>query len=102
MDNQIEVRRISQNSLFKIMLIGFSTVCIPSSILCGMLSLFGAEAIHWNNQPITGVAGLLASLILGPLLALFFAFLSSFAWLGLWVYSKFSTMIIRYTPIDES
>ena len=101
METQIEVRRISRNSLFKIMLIGFSTVCIPFSILCGILSLFGAETVHWDNQPMTGVSGLLAALALGPLLALFFACLSSVAWSGLWIYSKFRTMVIHYTPVEE-
>ncbi len=71
MESKIEIRRISNNSLFKIMLIGFSTISIPFSVLCGVLSLFGAETVHWDGKPITGVNGLLTSIIFGPLLALF-------------------------------
>jgi len=87
----------------KLLLVGFSLTIIPFSLFCGILAAFGARTVHINREPLTGAGGFFASLVLGPLVTLAF---SLFCWLlviiGLWIYSFFRPLVIRYTSEEET
>jgi uncharacterized membrane protein YdbT with pleckstrin-like domain len=93
---RIRARRLSNSSLFKLILVGASISLLPFFILCGIASIFGANTVRVNDSPVTGPAGLVAVVILYPAFALGF---SCVAWLigafGLWVYSKFRWLEIE-------
>lgn len=73
------------------------TVKTTFAILMGVFALFGAQTVHWGQQPITGVAGLLASPLIGLMLAVVFSF---FGWLSFmfsfWLFSRFGSLTIEY------
>ena len=103
MDDTVLIKRLTAGSLFKLTLIGWMLTIVPFCALCGVLSLMGYGTVTLNNEPVTGVKGLLTSLALGPLLA--FAG-SCIQWLfmagGLWVYSLFRPLTIQYVPVTPA
>jgi hypothetical protein len=93
---EITVQRISAGTLFKLAGLGLAFTLIPFSTLMGCFALFGASTVTWNQQPLTGVAGLLASPFIGIFLAgLFTIFLGSCMSIGLWLYSGFRPLTLR-------
>ena len=95
MFKEISVQRVSAGSLFKLAGLGLAFTLVPFSILMGCFSFFGASTITWNNQPLTGVSGLVASPFIGLFLAgLFTIFLGACMTLGLWLYSFFRPITI--------
>ncbi len=93
---RIRARRLSNGSLFKLILVGASISLLPLFVLCGIASIFGANTVQVNDRPVTGPMGLTAALIMYPIFALGF---SCLAWLigafGLWIYSKFQWLEIE-------
>jgi hypothetical protein len=70
--------------------------------LAGFFALFGASTVTWNQQPVTGVTGLLASLFIGLFIAAMFTmFLSSCMAFGLWLYSKFQPLKLLVKVSDN-
>jgi len=103
MKQPLEIRRIAGGSLFKLLFIGHCLSLLPFCIFCGILSLTGAHTITVDRQYVTGIAGLIDSLWIGPLLTVLF---TCFAWLalatGLWIYSKFRPLTLYYIPDDAT
>lgn len=103
MVEQIEIRRLTTGTVFKILLIGGMFSIIPFSVFMGVLSLFGASTITWNGQPLTGISGLVASPFIGVFIALVFsAFFGLLLSAGLWVYSRFKPLTMHYWKAGES
>lgn len=100
--HSIVIRRFTVASLFKIVAIGCMTSFFSFSVLMGFLSLFGAHTVHWNRAPVTGVAGMIASVFLGCFLAVAFTIIGwiGFA-LGFWLFSRFSSLRLDYIA-DQS
>ena len=102
MRSKIRIKQLEARSLFKLVFIGSSMCIIPFSVLMGIFSLFGAGTIEWNNRPITGIAGLIASPLLGLFATIMF---SVFSWvvlfLGLWLYSKFKSIELEFISPEE-
>lgn len=96
------VQRLRAGSLFKILFIGNAVFFISFCTLMGILGLFGIETMKWNNHPLFGVAGLVASPFIGVFLTLF---ISTFLWvstfIGLFVYSKFKFIELEYFPANN-
>ena len=103
MSNKIVVRRLRGGTLFKLIFIGSLTFFLPFFLLMGVLALFGAPTITWNEQPLTGLPGLISSPFMGLLTALLF---SAFGWvtifIGLWIYSRFKHIELEYIPMDSN
>jgi hypothetical protein len=96
MFKEIIVQRVSTGTLFKLAGLGLTLTLIPFSILMGCLALFGASTVTWNEQPLTGVAGLLASPFIGAFVTgVFTIFLGACMALGLWLYSSFRPLTLR-------
>ena len=63
--------------------------------------MFGAGTVTWNDEPVTGVGGLLLSVVMAPVMVLLF---SVVIWLflvvGNWLYTRFGGITIHYWPED--
>jgi hypothetical protein len=98
---KIQARKLTKKSLFKLILISYSIPFFLFFLLCGIASIFGAETVKWNKEPITGIMGLFAALLMYPIFCLVF---SCFAWVasafGLWVYSKFKKLDIEFVDAE--
>jgi len=94
---EVIAKKISKRSLFKLLLIGFTTGLTVFSLLCGIAAIFGAETIQWNGVYRTGIEGLFYSIFMGPVLGVFF---SCVIWLflvpGLWIYSFFQPLKVSF------
>jgi hypothetical protein len=97
---RIYVERLSNGTIFKLVAIGSVFSIVPITFFFGILSLFGLNALSWNDRPVVGVKAFIVS----PLIGLFFAgFATAFGGgavtLGLWVYSFFGQIKIDYEAI---
>jgi hypothetical protein len=98
----LRIQRLRGGTLFKIIFIGNSLFFIPFSVLMGILSFFGAATIRWNEQPLTGFAGFVASPYIGVFITLLFsAFLWVSTFIGLWLYSKFRPIELEYIAVSD-
>ncbi|MBL8469415.1 hypothetical protein [Methyloversatilis discipulorum] len=95
MFKEITVQRISAGTLFKLAGLGLVLTMLPFALLMGCLALFGASTVSWNQEPLTGISGFVASPIIGLVLAAVFTMLlgTSMA-LGLWLYSRFRPLTL--------
>ena len=98
---RIRARKLTKVSLFKLLFIGFAIPLFPFILVCGIASLFGAHTVTVNEQPVTGVMGLAAALIMYILFCIIFPALmwAEFA-IGLWVYSKFRKIEIEFVDAE--
>lgn len=102
MFREITVQRLSAGTLFKLAAIGLATTIVPFSTLMGVAALFGASTVTWNQQAITGLAGLMASPFIGLFIVLVFTmFLGSSMAFGLWLFSKFKPMTLLVKEAKE-
>lgn len=96
-ESSVHARRLGWGTLYKLILIGNICSLVPFALFMGCLSLFGLETVQWNDQPVTGLAGLLASPFVGLLVALAWTLVSGIAMsMGLWLFSLFRTITLRY------
>ena len=98
---KIRAKKLSKGSLFKLIFIGFSVPLLPFFLLCGIASFFGANTVKVGNKPITGIMGLIVSLIMYPIFCITF---SSIMWvgsaLGLWIYSMFWKIELEFSDAE--
>jgi len=98
---KIQLRRIKAGSLFKLVFIACGTIFIPMFVFFGILALFGAQTVTVSNEPVTGIMGLLAALIMAPIFTLLFA---AFSWvgayLGIRMFGYFKPLEIEYVPSE--
>lgn len=100
MYKKIEISRLSAGSVYKLLAIGALCSFIPFCTLMGVFALFGSHTLSWNDQPVTGIPGLLA----GPFIGAFIggcgvALWGSICVLGLWAYSKFFSYTITVQEV---
>ena len=71
-----------------------------------MIAFFGFHTVSWNQQPVTGQKGLLASPFIGLFLAVLFTIIiGAFLSLGLWIYSTIHPLtlqILEDTPLASN
>lgn len=99
MAQEISVQRLSAGSIYKMIGLGTLFFMLPFGALMGLLALFGAATVPWNQTSLTGLTGLLMGPVIGLLGSLFFTvFLGTVCNIGLWLYSKTSVLKLRYVP----
>lgn len=100
MSEQIKTKGIGLGTLFKILFIGLALSLGPLIIIFGIFALFGYGTITVNNEIVTGGKGLLASIIMAPIFSIVFAGIGwVFIAFGLWLFTRFKALTIRYKPI---
>lgn len=99
---RIRIRRFKAGSMFKLMLIAVGTMWIPLFVIFGIAALFGAETVHFSNEPVTGIKGLIAALIMAPF---FVGMLTLFVWAGAYIgvriWGHFRPIELEYVPPDQ-
>jgi len=99
----ITAKKITKGSVFKINFIGLATGFFIIFLIFGVLAIFGAETVKWEDQPITGVKGFITAMLMWPFFSFFFA---GFVWLisilGLWLYSFIKPITISFKDIVKS
>jgi len=85
---------LTASTLLKLILIGYS----PFGVLLGILSLLGVRIVKFNEHVVTGIKGLLTSILILVICSLF-------SWLlliiGNWLYTRFRTIDITYKTPDN-
>tara|TARA_Y100000739_G_C20459575_1_gene396125 strand:- start:261 stop:608 length:348 start_codon:yes stop_codon:yes gene_type:complete len=94
----IHVNRLRFQSLWKVNCLGFLCGFTPIAILLGAIAaLTGANLISINDQYVTGIAALPASLLLSLIFSFVIGtFYAIVQWLGFAIYSRFSDLKLRY------
>jgi len=97
MSSEIEIKRLSFDTIFRLLLFGFIFSFVPFAILVGILSLFGQGSFTFGGQVISGIPALIYSPFIGLFTSLFMTgFFGVFISFGLWLFSKLKPFIIRY------
>lgn len=99
---EISVKKIGKLTLLKIYFIGLFIPLFLLGLIFGILSLFGYSTVTVSGNVITGLEGL----CYGILICVGLSFnLTLFLWLlslfGLWVYSLFLPMKIKFMEYKE-
>lgn len=98
----ITLRRIKAGSVFKLVLLTTTTAFVPMILFFGVLAFFGAKTVSVSGEHVTGVEGLISSVIMAPFFVVIF---SLFAWLGAYVgircWGYFRPLSIEYVPAQE-
>lgn len=94
----IHVNRLRFQSLWKVNCLGFLCGYTPIAILLGAIAaLTGANLISINDQYVTGIAALPASLLLSLIFSFVLGtFYTLVQWFGFAIYSRFSDLKLRY------
>jgi len=99
MDNAITVKRLRAGTVFKLLLIGNLTFFVPLGLLAGVMSMFGASTVIWNDQVVTGLPAMLVSPLSGAVFALVISVLGWISvFIGLWVYSAYRPVELEFIP----
>src|SRR5947209_6194290 len=97
------VRKVRAATVFKLLLFGLVISFIPLGIIFGISGFFGSDSVKWNNEPIHGVAALLAGPVISVFVAVMFTgFLGALSCLGLWLLSFVQPISIRFVPIEAA
>jgi len=100
---KIEVHKVSKFSLFKLLVLGIGCSFFFLFLVFGVAALMGSETVRFENQAITGFKGLLTAMLMWPVFSLIF---SSFIWclcsFGLWVYSFFGNLNLKFKIVETS
>ena len=96
----IEVNRLKLNSLLKINVIGITLGFLPIGIFMGLYAMItGSDSVTINNEPVYGIKALITSIFISIFMGLIFSLFASFtSWIGLYIYSRFNNMRLRFYP----
>lgn len=102
-DQAITVRRFRTGSVFRLVAAGAFGSLVPFFVIMGVLAAFGMNSLHWNNEPVYGFKGLLLSPLFGILAAAIVTMIAGVGFaFGLWLYSKFRPLNLRYIPAHDN
>ena len=94
---QVEIKKLSAGSVYKVFAIGLTCGFIPLFLLFGIMGAFGIEALIWNEQPITGIKAIFIGQLMAVFMSLIFtALIGSICALGLWFFSFFKPLKIEF------
>ena len=93
----ITADKISKGSYFKLLFISLLLGFFLFFLLCGTAAIFGAQTVSWNGKPVTGINGLITSILMWPFFSLLFScFLWVFGSFGLWLYSFYKPLRVKF------
>ena len=92
----VTLKRIKPSSIYRLMLIGLGIPLQIFAVVCGVMGIFGADMVKWNDQPVHGILALPAAIFSALFVTvLFTAFLGSVTCLGLWIYIRFRPLEVK-------
>ena len=95
--------KISKGSYFNLLITSIFFGFFFFFLLCGIAAIYGAHTVSWNGKPVTGINGLFTAILMWPFFSLFFScFLWVFGSFGLWLYSFYKPLTIRFKGKTES
>jgi hypothetical protein len=90
------------DTVLRLVTLGIFFSMIPFCIFSGILSLFGFSTLMWNDQPLTGLSGLIASPFIGLFMSMIFTvFIAPPISFGLWLFSKITPLSISYIAMES-
>lgn len=96
---RISLRRLKAGSFFKLVFISTSATLCPLILVCGACALFGLNTISVSGRYLTGFSGLLAAILMAPIVCVVFSVFFSFVgYLGLHVWGHFRPVTLEYVP----
>jgi len=99
----IQIRKLSFKSVFKLIAIGQYLAWIPFAILCALGTFAGLGSIQWNGQTLQGFNALLMSPVIGFIIATAVTLIvGTSTALGLWLWSKLRPLTLRVKDIDPA
>ncbi len=92
---EIEVKKVSTGTVYKLFAIGLSVGFVPLFLFFGVFGAMGYEVLTWNEQPVTGIKAIFLSPFMGVFMALMFTgMLGTVCVFGLWLFSLFRPMSV--------
>ena len=86
----LPLHRIKTGSLYKIVLIGCMAFWSAIGLLLGVSAFFGFDTVEWNDEPATGLLGLVVGLVIGAAFGLISAgFFGLSTHIGVRLYCRF-------------
>ena len=106
MPSEIIVKRISGSTMFKVIFLGFLAFHTISTLLVAVLVIAGILPLETTASPVPETIPVLyavgAYLLIGILFSpIWVGALWVSIWPGVWLYSLFRPMKLRYVPHDE-
>ena len=106
MPSEIIVKRISGSTMFKVLFLGFLAFHTMSTLLVAVLVIVGVLPLETTAPPasetIPALYAVGAYLLVGVLFSpIWVGALWVSIWPGVWLYSLFRPMKLRYVPHDE-
>jgi hypothetical protein len=68
-----EITNIESKDIFKLLMVGYSGITIPLSIVSGILAFFDIVPANLNNHGYVGVKGLVVAILTAPIYILLMA-----------------------------
>lgn len=98
----VYAKRIKSGSLAALVFSGTAMLMIPLSLFFGVLAFFGAKTVHVNGAYVTGIGGLLLSLVYGPLFTgIFGLFAWAAAYVGIRLVGRFKPYRLEYVAAED-
>jgi len=99
----IQIRKLSLKSVFKLIAIGQYLAWIPFAILCAIGTFFGLGSIQWNGRVLEGLDALLISPVIGFIIATGVTLVvGTSTTVGLWLWSKLRPLNLRFEDVDPA
>jgi Mg/Co/Ni transporter MgtE len=99
----IQIRKLSLKSVFKLIAIGQYLAWIPFAILCAIGTFFGLGSIQWNGRVLEGLDALLISPVIGFIIATGITLIvGTSTAVGLWLWSKLRPLNLRFKDVDPA
>ena len=98
----VYAKRIKSGSLAALVFSGTGMLMIPMCLFFGVLAFFGAKTVQVNGTYVTGIGGLLLSVVYGPLFTgIFGLFAWTAAYLGVRLIGGFRPFRIEYVAASR-
>jgi len=99
---QAKIRRIKSGSLFKFIFTICLSAFVPFFLICGVAAIFGARTVKVGDEPVTGILGLVAAIIMAPIFSgLFSAFIWLFSYITIRFIGRFRAFTLDYVTDEE-
>ena len=107
LDHGIRVRRLTFETIFKLVAFGLLLSIVPLFLLMTLAGLLGIVPITVDGQLVTSFAGRISAsvqILLGMLAIVFVGtiFLTVLLSIGLWILSRFQPFTVRYIAVETA